>query len=125
DRLVIMNPGGLFGPVTLDRLGEIGVSASRNATLMKILEHAPGIDDGPICENRGSGIGAMIHALRRAGLEPPRFEDRIATFQVTFPNASLLDDETVRWLQRLGGELSETQRLGLALLRHGQVLDNL
>lgn len=124
DRLVILNPGGLYGPVTLDRLGEEGVSAARNATLMRILEDAPGMDGGPICENRGSGIGAMIHALRRAGLEPPRFDDRIATFQVTFPNASLLDDETVRWLHRFGERFSESQRLGLALLRHGHVLDN-
>lgn len=124
DRLLITNPGGLFGPVTLDRLGEAGVLAARNATLMRILEDAPGPGGGPVCENRGSGIGAMIHALRRAGLEPPRFEDRISTFQVTFPNASLLDDDTLGWLARLGARLSETQRLGLALLRHGHVLDN-
>jgi ATP-dependent DNA helicase RecG len=124
DRLVVMNPGGLFGPVTLDRLGEAGVSAARNATLMRILEDAPGPDGVPICENRGSGIGAMIHALHRAGLEPPRFEDSVATFRVTFPNASLLDKETLAWLERLGVSLSETQRLGLALLRRGHVLDN-
>jgi ATP-dependent DNA helicase RecG len=124
DRLQVSNPGGLFGPVTLDRLGESGVSATRNATLMRLLEDAPGIDGAPLCENRGSGIGAMIHALRRAGLEPPRFDDRISTFSVTFPNASLLDDDTVGWLQRLGRTLTETQRLGLALLRHGHVLDN-
>lgn len=124
DRLILMNPGGLFGPVTLDRLGDAGVSAARNATLMRILEDAPGPGGAPICENRGSGIGAMIHALRRAGLEPPRFDDRIATFQVTFPNASLLDDDTVSWLGRLATQLSETQRLAVALLRHGHVLDN-
>ncbi len=124
DRLVVMNPGGLFGPVTVDRLGEAGVSAARNATLMRILEDAPGIEGAPICENRGSGIGAMIHALRRAGLEPPRFDDSIATFRVTFPNASLLDEETLRWLERFGQSLTETQRQGLALLRHGHVLDN-
>jgi len=123
DRLVVMNPGGLFGPVTIDRLGEDGVSAARNATLVRILEDAPGPGGAPICENRGSGVGAMIQSLRRAGLEPPRFDDRIATFVVTFPNASLLDAETVRWLSRFDG-LTEEQRLGLALLRHGHVLDN-
>lgn len=124
DRLVVMNPGGLFGPITIDRLGEAGASAARNATLMRILEDAPGSDDVPICENRGSGIGAMIHALRRAGLEPPLFDDRIAAFRVTFPNASLLDAETLRWLERSGRRWSETQRIGLALLRRGHVLDN-
>jgi len=123
ERLVVINPGGLYGPVTLDRLGEAGVSAARNATLMRILEDAPGLDTGPICENRGSGVGAMIQALRTAGLEPPRFEDRIATFSVTFPNASLLDEETVHWLHRFE-DVSQAQRLGLALLKHGHVLDN-
>lgn len=125
DRLVISNPGGLFGPVTIDRLGESGASAARNATLLRILEDAPGADDAPICENRGTGIGAMIYALGQAGLEPPRFDDRISTFQVTFPSGSLLDDETIAWLSRFDEELSETQRRGLAMLRHGHVLDNI
>lgn len=38
DRLRILNPGGLFGAVDITRLGEEGVSSSRNALLMKILE---------------------------------------------------------------------------------------
>jgi ATP-dependent DNA helicase RecG len=126
DRLVITNPGGLFGPVTLDSLGTSGVSAARNATLMRLMEEVPGSGGKrPVCENRGSGIGAMLQALRRAGLEPPRFDDRIANFQVTFPNTSLLDDETLLWLEHLGNrDLSDTQRMALALLRHGHVLDN-
>jgi ATP-dependent DNA helicase RecG len=67
----------------------------------------------------------MIHALRRAGMEPPQFEDRLAAFHVTFPNASLIDDDTLRWLERLGmTDLSDTQRMALALLRHGTYLDN-
>ncbi|WP_292606070.1 RNA-binding domain-containing protein [Nocardioides sp. REDSEA-S30_B4] len=37
-RLTIRNPGGLFGPVSEDLLGEAGVSSSRNATLLKALE---------------------------------------------------------------------------------------
>jgi hypothetical protein len=28
DRLVIKNPGGLFGPVTIDSLGEQGISSA-------------------------------------------------------------------------------------------------
>jgi ATP-dependent DNA helicase RecG len=41
DRLVIRNPGGLFGPVTIDSLGEEGISSARNATLIKLLEDVP------------------------------------------------------------------------------------
>jgi ATP-dependent DNA helicase RecG len=126
DRLVITNPGGLYGPVTVERLGEEGISATRNQVLMKILEDVtvPGEGRG-ICENRGSGIGAMLAALRQAGMSPPQFEDRIATFQVTFPNHTLLDEDTLRWLERAGGgDLTDSQRMGLALMRRGETLTN-
>jgi ATP-dependent DNA helicase RecG len=97
DRLEIVNPGGLFGPVTVDRLGEEGISSSRNQVLMKLLEDTPvpGRNE-VVCENRGSGIGAMLAALRQAGMSPPHFADRIATFQITFPNHTLLDTDTLR-----------------------------
>lgn len=126
DRLVIINPGGLYGPVTVERLGEEGISSARNQVLMKLLEDVtvPG-EQRAICENRGSGIGAMLAALRQAGMSPPEFQDRIATFQVTFPNHSLLDEETLRWLERVGGGgLSDSQRMALALMRRGDSLTN-
>jgi ATP-dependent DNA helicase RecG len=127
DRLVVTNPGGLYGPVTIDQLGEPGVLSARNMTLMRLLEDLPGPDDtGPICENRGSGISAMALALRNAGLRPPRFEDRIARFTVTFPAETLLDPATVDWLGELQLErtLTETQRVALAMLRHDDKLTN-
>jgi ATP-dependent DNA helicase RecG len=126
DRLTIINPGGLHGPVSVDRLGEAGVSSSRNATLMRILEDTPLPGSGHlVCENRGSGIGAMLAALREAGMSPPEFYDGVATFSVTFPNHTLFDRESLEWLARIGGdELSDNQRVGLALLRNGQSLSN-
>lgn len=67
----------------------------------------------------------MLASLRQAGMSPPRFEDRISTFQVTFPNHSLLDADTLRWLERRGGaELTDSQRMGLALMRRGEALTN-
>lgn len=84
DRLEIENPGGLFGPVTVDRLGEAGLQASRNSFLMKLLEDLPlpgGL--GVASENRGTGIPAMVAALRRVGMPPPIFDDRRTTFRVT------------------------------------------
>jgi ATP-dependent DNA helicase RecG len=126
DRLVILNPGGLFGPVTVDLLGAEGVSSARNATLMRLLEDTPVPGEGhAICENRGSGIGAMRAALRQAGMSLPVFEDRIATFQVAFSNKSLLDEETLRRLERYREhELSDTQRLALAHMLRGATLTN-
>lgn len=83
DRLVITNPGGLYGPTTIDTLGHGGLTSARNATLMQLLEDAVDPDTGQaIAEHRGTGIPAMLRELRDVGLAPPRFEDTIATFRV-------------------------------------------
>lgn len=126
DRIRIMNPGGLFGAIDIDHLGDEGKSSARNSSLLKILEDVqlPG-EDRVVCENRGSGIRAMLAALREAGMSPPRFRDGTTTFEVTFPNHTLLDDEAVAWLQSIGREgLSESQCLGLALMRSGEQMTN-
>jgi len=52
---------------------------------MRLLEDVRTPEEGRLmCENRGSGIDAMLAALRSAGLPAPRFVDRVATFEVTF-----------------------------------------
>jgi ATP-dependent DNA helicase RecG len=113
DRLTIVNPGGLFGPVTVDRLGEEGISSTRNQVLMKLLEDTTTPDEGRlVCENRGSGIGAMLAALQRAGLPAPQFVDRVATFEVTFRNPLVPTGLTPRAKQR-----GDRQSAVLALLR--------
>jgi len=55
-----------------------------------------------VCENRGSGIRSILDALLSAGMSPPQFEDRISSFMVTFPNRTLLCEETLRWMTGLG-----------------------
>jgi ATP-dependent DNA helicase RecG len=126
DRLVIKNPGGLFGPVTIDSLGEEGISSARNASLIKLLEDVPlPGETRTVCENRGSGIRSMLDSLLTAGMSRPRFEDRISSFIVTFPNHTLLSEDTVRWIATLGERgLSDSQCVALALLRGEEVLDN-
>lgn len=126
DRLTIRNPGGLFGPVTEEQLGEEGISSARNASLLRILEDVP-LPGGThaICENRGSGIRTMINALRLARMSLPEFKSRVSTFSVTFPNHTLLGDKTIEWINSLGEHgLSESQCVGLAILRDGGYLDN-
>jgi ATP-dependent DNA helicase RecG len=127
DRLVIRNPGGLFGPVTLDNLGDEGSTSSRNAALLRILEDVPiPGEDRTVCENRGSGIRAMVNSLRKSGMTAPKFDDRISSFIVTFPNHSLLGDEVVQWIGSLGEDgLTESQCMALAALHAGNILDNL
>ncbi|MGH3281447.1 MAG: ATP-binding protein [Trebonia sp.] len=126
DRLLIRNPGGLFGPVTVDSLGEEGISSARNATLIKLLEDVPLPGEArTVCENRGSGIRAMLDALLAAGMSPPQFEDRISSFTVTFPNHTLLSEEMVNWIASLAQQgLTDSQCVALALLREEGALDN-
>lgn len=123
DRIEVENPGGLFGPVTVDRLGEPGLTATRNETLMRILEDLPAEPGRTLCENRGTGIITMLESLRRAGLQPPRFEDRRTTFKVIATNATLLDEPVLNWLNQLRTiQLSDEQRLVLAYAyKTGQV----
>jgi ATP-dependent DNA helicase RecG len=119
DRLEIRNPGGLFGTVTEDDLGQEGTSSSRNSWLARLLQDVtlPGTDQ-VVCENRGTGIPAMIQALRAAGMTAPRFDSRISRFQVTFPRHALLDADTLNWIASLGEQrLSDGQCMALALMR--------
>ncbi len=125
DRLVIRNPGGLYGPVNVADLPTSNISSTRNRTLLKLLENVEVPDGGTLCEARGSGISAMIAALRSAGMSIPIFADNVGSFQVTFPNASLLDEETIAWLSSLGQVgLSEAQILALSRMRNGELLNN-
>ncbi|MBB5853885.1 ATP-binding protein [Amycolatopsis umgeniensis] len=126
DRLVIRNPGGLYGSVREENLGVEGTSSARNATLLKILEDTPlPGSDRPICENRGSGIPAMLAAMRDAKLSPPRFADDISTFKATFPNHTLMGDGAVQWIASLREHgLTDSQCHGLAMLFHGETLNN-
>jgi ATP-dependent DNA helicase RecG len=125
DRLVIRNPGGLYGPVGIDDLGLAGISASRNRALLKILSDTPADHRQSVCENVGSGIFTMRRALADAGMEPPEFRDNVATFEAAFPNHTLLDQETLEWITRLGlDNLNGPQMIALAMARRGQPVTN-
>lgn len=126
DRLQITNPGGLYGPISIDTLGVAGQSSSRNRTLMQILEEAPlpGTDHA-IAEQRGFGMLTMISELRDADMSPPIFEDDVSTFRVTFPRHSLVNPDAVAWLRDLGAEgLTRDQRSALLLMRSGIPMTN-
>jgi ATP-dependent DNA helicase RecG len=117
DRLEVQSPGGLFGNVTEENL-EVEHS-TRNAVLMRLME------DLHLVENRGSGIKAMLEAMRQANLEPPRFEDRRSSFWVSFRSHSLMSPEAVTWLNQFAGlALNDRQRLALVYLRHNERITN-
>lgn len=127
DRLEVLNPGGLFGPLHLDDLGEPGHESTRNQHLVRLVSELS--EDGSgrrLCENRGTGIAVMIARLRDAGMGPPEFEDSLMRFRVRFPNHTLFDDETLAWVRATVGErCTDSQRRVLAWFRHAaQDLDN-
>lgn len=87
-RLVVRNPGGLFGPVTETELGAEGVTSSRNPVLSALLQEVQVPDsDRVICENRGTGIPAMLEQLRRSGTASVKFSNAISHFTTTFTHA--------------------------------------
>lgn len=125
DRLVIRNPGGLYGPVEVGSLGTETISSSRNKALLKILEDTPYSDNRMVCENRGSGIARMRISLVDAGMEPPRFTDDISSFTAEFPNHTLIDEEALNWLSQLSSDpLSKPQMTALVMMRNGEVMSN-
>ena len=103
--------------VTIDNLED--EHSTRNARLMRMME------DMHVVENRGSGIGAMLHAMREANLEPPRFDDRRASFKITLHNHTLMTPETVKWLNRFSHlPINDHQRLALVYLKQNHHIDN-
>ena len=79
DRLEISSPGGLYGRLTVDQLGQVQPD-TRNpviVTAMEVLEQT---------ENRYSGIPRIRHAMRELSLPEPVFSDRRGTFTVILYN---------------------------------------
>ena len=81
DRLVVENPGGLYGRLTLDTLGTVSAD-TRNPFLagaMEVLGET---------ENRFSGIPTIRKAMSQDQLPPPVFDSSRGTFRVTLYHAS-------------------------------------
>lgn len=126
DRLVIANPGGLFGAITEDDLGGEGVTSTRNPVLAKLLQDVRSPESGRmVCENRASGIPTMLRELRRARSPLPEFHSRITRFKVIMPRHTLLDDTTMAWIASLQQPgLSPSQHMALAEMHAGRTVTN-
>jgi ATP-dependent DNA helicase RecG len=82
DRLVITNPGGLYG-ITVDRLGRDSVTSARNARLVAICQHIYSAETGArAIEALASGIPIVTDALAEAGLPPAHYIDSGIRFTV-------------------------------------------
>ena len=89
--LEVLSPGGLYGAVTGDLLGEPGASSTRNQHLALLLETTPYAGGGYVAENRGTGFQLIESELTAAGMEPPRAVDRPSLFTLTFSRNRSLD----------------------------------
>lgn len=81
DRVVVTNPGGLWGGKTVENLAD-GTSRCRNQTLVQLLQSTPLRRDGGVTvEGQGGGVQLMINEMQAHALDQPRF--RITPDQVT------------------------------------------
>ena len=79
DRMEIINPGGLYGRLTLDQLGYMQPD-TRNPVLVTAMEILGKT------ENRYSGIPTIKHALKQLSLPEPCFTDSRGSFKITMYN---------------------------------------
>ena len=122
DRLEIQSPGGLYGNISVESIEE--EQSTRNRILVQLMEDYQS-RGRHLVENRGSGIRAMLTAMRRANLEPPRFQDRRTSFWVTFRNHTLMNPQVIDWLNRFADHsLNDNQRVALAYLRQNDQITN-
>lgn len=75
DRMEIINPGGLYGRLTVDQLGHAQPD-TRNPVLVTAMETLGKT------ENRYSGIPTIRYAMKKRSLPEPRFIDSRGTFKV-------------------------------------------
>lgn len=126
DRMEVSSPGGLFGNVRLEGLGESGTSSSRNPRLAALLQEVGDpITGRPVAENRGSGVSLMIDRVRKDTGVVPIFMANLDQFRVIIPRSSLVTPE---FLHVLGQHvdtlrLSDAQKAAIALASSGYDID--
>lgn len=99
DRIVIQNPGALYGINKLEKLGTDAIMESRNTNIVRILE-----EKGTIIENRHSGIPTMRREMRKMNLLDPEFINERGSFKVIFRNTIKDDKQESGQQKSLSGE---------------------
>ena len=84
DRMEIRNPGGLYGCLTVDQLGQ---AQPRNPLLVTVMETLGKT------ENRYSGIPTIRYAMKNSALPAPEFIDTRGAFKVVLYNQAASDDQ--------------------------------
>ncbi|WP_223585528.1 ATP-binding protein [Microbacterium sp. OVT16B] len=101
DRIEITNPGGLWGGVTPQNIGD-GTSRCRNQTLLPLMQHiAPREHDGFTVEGQGGGVRLMISEMEAHALERPRFSVSPDQVRLTLARHGAEIPEHRHWLRQL------------------------
>ena len=124
DRLIISNPGGLWG-LSLDQLGTRDGKSAVNEYLYNVCTFATDGEGRRVIEGLGSGIREVRRALHDADMEPVRFQDTGVRFTALLPRGALLSPQDLEWLSELDvRDLSVAQRHALVEMRHGKSWTN-
>ena len=89
DRMIISNPGGLWG-LSVDQLGTRDGKSAVNEYLYNICTFATDGEGRRVIEGLGSGIREVRRALHDADMEPVRFQDTGVRFTALLPRGALL-----------------------------------
>lgn len=115
DRVEIRNPGGLWGGVTLDNLGD-GTSRCRNQKLLPLMQHvSPSEQDGFTVEGQGGGVRLMKTEMAAHALAEPNFSVGADQVKVTLFRHGAEIPEHREWLRGITDE-SLTSHEDAALL---------
>lgn len=101
NRIAVTNPGGLYGRLTLDQLGNIQPD-TRNPVLVTVMETLGKT------ENRYSGIPTIRYAMEKRGLPEPVFSNRRGEFSVALYNKT---EKTVAQGSEHKNQTSDTKGL--------------
>jgi len=88
DRLVVANPGGLYG-ITVERLGTEHLTSARNGRLVALCQNVRTSERGArVIEALATGIPTVLRALESARMPPPLFHDQGIRFTVILRRAA-------------------------------------
>ncbi|MDR0483264.1 MAG: putative DNA binding domain-containing protein [Cellulomonadaceae bacterium] len=107
DRLVITNPGGLWG-ISREELGTPSGRSARNEYLYEICQSISTADGKRVVEGEGGGIREATAALSAAGLREPTLIDKGVSFTVIIwlPRP----EPVVRYQQSVGSARGDASR---------------
>lgn len=117
DRVVIANPGGLWGGKTLDNIAD-GTSRCRNQALIQLLVDLPGADETFRIEGQGGGVSLMFNEMRAHALSVPVFRAEPDRVSVTLQRHGAEIPAARAWLRSLAQrELTPHEDAALLLAR--------